>query len=266
MQQRRSVFFSVTFLLAAFAAVCASKMSAQTPAPPADSVPKTTSVPNAPEVSTPPPTSEEDALAREEARKALLGSVNGRPYDQPSNKDQFFDYLRDSYGLPAFARSTIRALYSEGRGKPTGWGTDWAGFGQRYGSAVAITAINGNVKYGLETLFHEDTKYIPCHGCSVKKKIVNTILAEFTARHDVNGHRHFSMTPVISDFAGPIIANATWYPNRDPFAGVVATRTVFATRVGGHLFTEFVLERRHKDKPLGDDEIMKPGPTAPTNP
>jgi hypothetical protein len=191
---------------------------------------------------------------KEAARIAVLGNINGRPYDQPSHKDQFFDYLRDSYGLPALARVSVRTLYEEARGKPSGWGQDFPGFAQRFGSNVAITAINGNVRYAMETIFSEDMTYIPCHGCSIKRKIGNALLAEITARHDTDGHRFFTLTPVISDFSGPIIANTFWYPNHDPIGGVVASRTVFATRIGAHLFTEFVLERRHKDPKLEDHE------------
>ncbi len=189
---------------------------------------------------------------KEAARIAALGKINGRPYDQPSHKDQFFDYLRDSYGLPALARSTIRTLYSEGRGTPSGWGQDFPGFAQRFGSNLAITAIDGNVRFAMETIFSEDMRYLPCHGCSVKKKIANALLAEVTARHDVDGHRFFTLTPAIADFSGPIIANTFWYPNHDPFGGVVGTRTVAAIRVGQHLFTEFVWERRHHDPKLDD--------------
>jgi len=183
---------------------------------------------------------------------AALGAINGRPYDQPTHKSQFIEYLRDSYGLPAFARATARSLYEEGRGKPSGWSQDFPGFAQRMGSNAAINAIGGNVRYGMETLFHEDMRYIPCHGCSAKRKIMNALLSEVTARHAVNGHRFFTLTPAIADFSGPIVANYTWYPNHDPFGGVVATRTVAATRVGSHLFAEFVLERRHHDPRLED--------------
>ncbi len=174
--------------------------------------------------------------------------INGRPYTPPTQRQLFLNYLNDSYGTTAFANSTVRATYSEIRGKPKGWGTDFPGYMQRYGSAVAITAINGNVRYGMEEIFHEDLRYIPCHGCSAKHKVENALLAEFTARHDRDGHRFFTLTPVVADFSGPIIAHSVWYPGGfDPFAGVVATRTVFATRVGLHLFREFILERRHHD-------------------
>jgi hypothetical protein len=177
--------------------------------------------------------------------------VNGRPYTPPTQHDLFIDYLRDSYGWSAFARSTVRTAYNEALDQPKGWGTNPAGFAQRFGSNVGITAINGNVRYGMEEVFHEDLRYIPCHGCNVKHKIENALLAEITARHDSDGHRFFTLTPTIADFSGPIIARQLWYPvstTNSLVSGIVATRTVFATRIGAHLFREFILERRHKDK------------------
>jgi hypothetical protein len=198
---------------------------------------------------------------KEAARVAALGNINGRPYDQPSAKDQFLDYLRDSYGPPAFVRSTARALYNQALDGPSGWGQDFPGFMQRFGSNVAITAIDGNVRYGMEAVFHEDLRYIPCHGCSVKRKLENALLSEVTARHDDDGHRFFTLTPAIADFSGPIIAHSLWYPDFNPFGGVVATRTVAATRVGQHLFTEFIWERRHKDRKIEDTEPLRTPPT-----
>lgn len=192
-----------------------------------------------------------------------LFSINGREYQQPTHKSQFYDYVRDSYGLPALARTTVRTLYAEARGKPEGWGQDFPGFAQRFGSNAAITAINGNVRYAAETIFREDMRYIPCHGCSVRRKIVNSLLAEVTARHDSDGHRFFTLTPAIADFSGPIVANAFWYPNRDPLQGVIGTRTVAATRVGQHLFQEFVWERRHRDRKIEDTEPLRHGTRDP---
>ncbi len=203
---------------------------------------------------------------KEAARIAALGSVNGRTYDQPSHRDQFYDYLRDSYGLSGAARAVARSLYEEAQDKPSGWGQDFPGFMQRIGSNVAINGIDGTVRFGLETLFREDMRYIPCHGCSAKRKIMNVLLAEVTARHDRDGHRFFTLTPAIADFSGPIIANYSWYPSHDPFGGVVATRTVAATRVGQHLFVEFVWERRHRDRRIEDDEPLRtPGAPPPAS-
>jgi hypothetical protein len=262
---------SRTWLLAACCGVLLGRAHGQTPdSLPAEPTPQNQPA-SAPQVTgtsqTAPqlqPRSPQTPAEKEAARIAALPAVNGRLYDQPSHKDQFFDYLRDSYGWPAFARTTARTLYSEARGKPEGWGQDFPGFMQRFGSNVAVTAINGNVRFGMETLFSEDMRYIPCHGCSKKRKIMNTLLAEVTARHDVDGHRFFTLTPVLSDFSGPIIANAFWYPNHNPIDGVIGTRTVFATRIGQRLFTEFVWERRHHDRKIEDTEsLRKPGPQQP---
>jgi hypothetical protein len=193
----------------------------------------------------PPMTAAQEAEA---LRISKLALINGKPYDQPSTKDTLIDYAKDTYLLPALARDAARALYGEAVDAPVGWGQDFPGFLQRFGSAYAITAINGNVRLAMELTFHEDLRYLACHGCSVKRKIANAFLSEVTARHDVDGHRFFTLTPVIADFSGPIIAHSYWYPKGfNPFGGVVATRLVVASRVGQHLFQEFVLERRHRD-------------------
>jgi hypothetical protein len=258
-------------LLVGVATACVRGWGQAPPATPDPASPQVTPqavtppVPDAPQASTSKPLNSRPALpadkqaiedqkrAAEQLRISKLAIINGRPYDQPSTKDTVLYYLNDSYLLPALAGTTVRALYSQARGKPEGWGTDFPGFMQRFGSAYAITAIDGNVRLGMELLFHEDLRYIPCHGCSAKKKIKNALLSEVTARHDVDGHRFFTLTPEIADFSGPIIAHSLWYPNGfDPFGGVVQTRTVVAVRVGMHLFTEFVLERRHKDKKIED--------------
>lgn len=178
--------------------------------------------------------------------------INGRPYVRPTRKDQFRDYLRDSYGLPALARTVASAAYAQAVDDPACWDQNWRGFGQRLGPSAANTAIGGNVRYGIELIFREDMRYIPCHGCSVKRKIANALLAEVTARHNSEGHRFFTLTPVISDMSGRIIVNTFWIPDRDPIDGVIRSRLTFATRIGGHLFSEFVLERRHRDPKFQD--------------
>jgi hypothetical protein len=170
---------------------------------------------------------------KEAARIAALGKVNGVIYDQPSVKDQFLDYLRDSYGEPAFVRSTVRALYNQAQDGPSGWGQDFPGFMQRFGSNAAITAINGNVRFGMELAFHEDLRYIPCHGCSKKRKLENALLSEVTARHDVDGHRFFTLTPAIADFLRPHHRPLPVVPRIQPFR-----------RRGGHPH-----RRRHPRRP-----------------
>ncbi len=236
---------SATFPL--FLALCPFSVGvfAQEPAPP----PAPASITSAKPLTIRP--EQTPARAAEALRISKLAIVNGRPYQQPTHHDVLVDYLKDSYGLPALARTTVRALYSEARDKPSEWGTDFPGFMQRFGANAGSTIITGNVRYLMEVTFHEDLRYIPCHGCHVKAKIENALLAEITARHDADGHRFFTLTPTIADFSGPIIAHSLWYPGGpNPAAGAVSARLTFATRIGSHLFNEFVLERRHTDPEL----------------
>ena len=187
---------------------------------------------------------------REAERIKHLAVVNYRPYDQPSHKDQFFDYLNDSYGLPAMGRSVARAGISQYTAKPnSAWGTDFSGYMDRFASAYGANGISGNVRYGMETVFGEDLRYIPCHGCNWRHKVENALLAEVTARHDTNGHRFFTFTPEIATVSGPILANVLWTPGGSASAGLRSSRYYLAVSVGAHLFTEFVVERRHHDPP-----------------
>jgi hypothetical protein len=174
-------------------------------------------------------------------------TINGQPYLHPTAKQQFDDYVKNTYGLPALAFTSARASFAQLRGKPEGWGQDWAGFSQRFASAGAVTAIDGNVRYGMEMFFKEDMRYIPCHGCSAKKKIENALLAEVTARHDSDGHRFFTLTPTISDMSGPMVANSLWIPGHTTMDGFTGSRLIFAYRIAGHLFSEFALDRHHQE-------------------
>lgn len=235
---------AVLLMLAVCACITPTRNQAQTP-------PQN---PASPIAVPPAPTANETSLGSGAPGKPKDAPViiNGRPYVRPTAHEQFVDYLRDSYGLPALARTTARALYAQGVDKPDQWGQDWPGFGQRFGSASAVTAIDGNVRYGMEMVFKEDMRYIPCHGCSKKRKLENALLAEITARHDSDGHRFFTLTPTVTDMSGPLIANSIWVPGHTTIDGFVGSRFIFATRIGGHLFTEFILERRHHDPKLPD--------------
>jgi hypothetical protein len=73
-----------------------------------------------------------------------------------------------------------------------------------------------------------------------------------TARHDRDGHRFFTITPTLADMSGPMIANSVWIPGHTTIDGFIGSRMTVAYRIGGHVFTEFVLERRHHDPKLPD--------------
>ena len=72
------------------------------------------------------PQLKERDVSSQPAKQVVM--INGRPYQRPTQKQLFVDYLRDSYGLPAFARSGVRTLYNFGLDQPHQWGQDFLGF------------------------------------------------------------------------------------------------------------------------------------------
>ena len=242
-----TLFASLFLLLASSGVASGQEMPVPPDAPQPQRPPaRTTAIEGGTQTGKPPLSARPQMTPAQQAQAARisrLAIVNGKPYDQPSTRDTLVNYANDTYLLPALAGTTVRALYAQIRYKPEEWN-----FWQREGSSYGVTIIDGNVRLAMELTFHEDLRYLPCHGCTAKAKIENALLSEVTARHDTDGHRFFTLTPVIADFSGPIIAHSYWYPGGfDPFGGVVATRTVFAVRIGQHLFREFVIERRHHD-------------------
>jgi hypothetical protein len=138
--------------------------------------------------------------------------VNGRPYHFPTPHEQAHAYLHELIGPFAFVRAGIRAGIEQARDTPSGWGQDFPGFLQRYGSAYGEAALRDTIVYGMSQALHEDDRYLVCHRCSFGDKVENAALAEFTARRGVDGHRVFSPTPIAASIGAPMIAYAAWYP------------------------------------------------------
>jgi hypothetical protein len=240
---------------------CPAAMEVVAQAPAAQSPPSSASstLPDAPQTRLPAkPLQQRPELSPEDAAEALriskLARINGEPYDQPSTHDTLVDYAKDTYGVPGLVGTGLRAMYAEIRQKPESWN-----FGDRLGSAEGITLINGNVRLGMELIFREDLRYLPCNGCSFRKKLENVLLAEVTARHDEDGHRFFTLTPTVADFSGPIIAHSIWYPGAaDPLQGVVSARTVFAARIAQRLAIEIFRDPMKKTKKSDNQASPKP--------
>lgn len=169
------------------------------------------------------------------------GTVSSQAGEQPSHRERFHDYLRDSYGQRAVARSSGHPFNS---GASNGWGQDTSGFSQGIGPGTAITAAGGNTGDGTESALG----YIPCHGCSVKRKFANALLGDATPYNNIEGHHSFSPG---TGFPGSNAAG-TFGPSHNSVGGIVGTRSLAAARVGQHLITEFVWERRHRDPRHGD--------------
>jgi hypothetical protein len=170
--------------------------------------------------------------------------VNGRPYQKPSVHDNLRAYRQEVIGTRAFFSAGIRGAIEQARPVPIGWGQDFPGYIQRYGSAYGESAIDSSVRFGLAGLLHEDVRYLSCHKCSLSDKFANAFLAEFTARHGEDGHRSFSVTPIVAGFSGPLVAYSAWYPpGYGPEDAAKHSVLGFGTRIVFHLVREVFFDR-----------------------
>jgi hypothetical protein len=203
--------------------------------------------PSASESSSAQPT---PAAALPEAPSALVPDpvfINGRIYHKPTRREDFKAFEQELYGPRPFISAAIRSGIDQLRTKPVGWGDDFPGYLQRYGSAYGEFGIDSSVRYGLAALFHEDVRYLICHKCSASHKIENAVLAQFTARHGEDGHRIISLTPVVAGFSGPLIAYSAWYPpGYDTGDAARHAMFGFGFRIVGHLVSEFFFDKDTK--------------------
>jgi len=143
---------------------------------------------------------------------ATLPIVNGRPYRKPTPHQVLHAYENDLIGVRPVLHAAVRAGIEQIRPNPVGWGQDFPGYLQRFGSAYGEAAIDNSVRFGLGSLLHEDVRYLICHHCHAGAKFANAALYEVTARHGVDGHRVFSPTPIAASLSGPLVAYNAWYP------------------------------------------------------
>jgi hypothetical protein len=190
------------------------------------------------------------AVALPEAPSALIPDpvfVNGRLYHKPTRREDFKAYEHELIGPRPFISAAIRAGFEQIRPVPTGWGQDFPGYIQRYGSAYGEFGIDSSVRYGLAAALHEDVRYLICHQCTAGQKIENAFLAEMTARHGEDGHRTFSLTPVVAGFSGPLVAYAAWYPpGYDSGDAAKHAFFGFGFRIVGHIVREFLFDKNTK--------------------
>ncbi len=173
--------------------------------------------------------------------------VNGRLYHKPTRREDLRAYEHELIGPRVFISAAVRSGIEQIRPVPVGWGQDFPGYIQRYGSAYGEFGIDSSVRYALAGVLHEDVRYLICHKCSGGAKVKNAFLAEMTARHGEDGHRAFSLTPIAAGFSGPLIAYSAWYPPGYG-AGDAAKHAMFGFgfRIVGHMVREFFFDKDTK--------------------
>jgi len=135
-------------------------------------------------------------------------------YKRTTEKTKLRTYLFDAFGPYPIAGAASIAGVNQSENTPPEWGQGARGYGQRFGSNLAIAAVTTTTRYGLAEAFREDTVYYRCECQGLFPRLRHAMISTVTARHGEDGRRRLSFPALVAPYAGTMTAVYGWYPDR----------------------------------------------------
>jgi hypothetical protein len=191
-------------------------------------------------------TEQEKEIERKEQSQRVLGvlpqfGVTSRQNAPPlMPRDKFRLFAKSAFDPAQFGIIGLQAGLSQATDEFPAYGQGAAGYGKRYGAALADEVSAGfwsNFFYPV--LLKQDPRYFRLGEGSFTHRVFYGIKQEFIAHTDKGG-RMFSFSNVLGAFTAAGIANA-YYPSSDRGLGLTVSRSSIALAYGmaGGLFDEF---------------------------
>src|SRR4051794_995545 len=87
-------------------------------------------------------------------------------YTPMTRSERWQQYVHGNFTGPGvWVRALKTAAFGEMSHHPKEWGTDGAGFSQRFGSTLARNTAQGSITDGFAALLGHDTRYTVCKTC-----------------------------------------------------------------------------------------------------
>jgi len=202
------------------------------------------SQPNAPEQSR-RKTAEE--ILAEEKKQTMLGIVpitgmTNYQYAPALTSGQKFSLMIRNYATPfPYLAAGFQAGISQAANNFEGYGQGAAGYGKRFGSALADGFDSGFFSnFFYPVLFKQDPRYFRFgSGYSKKRRMWSVVEQEFVTKKDSDRSPVFSYSNVLGALTAGSISNA-YYPQEERGFGLTMSRT--AVSFGWGMVGDFVLE------------------------
>jgi hypothetical protein len=153
-------------------------------------------------------------------------------YVRPSTATKTANYVSNVIGPYPIAITAITAGIDQYDNAPPEWTLDFPGYGKRFGSDFAISAVGTTTRYGLAAVFKEDTLYYRCECSGPFPRLRHAAISTLMGRRGLDGHRIFSLSALAAPYAGSAAAVYGWYPSR------YGAKDVF--RMGNYTLLEFM--------------------------
>jgi hypothetical protein len=134
-------------------------------------------------------------------------------YKRPTEREKLRLFEFDAFGPYAFARALLAGGYQQATNAPPDWGGGAKPFAERVASNFGIEIVTTTTRYGMAEILHEDAAYYPCGCRGFFHRFRHAVVSTVTARHGQDGHTTFSISGLVSPYAGTMTALA-WYPQR----------------------------------------------------
>jgi len=231
----------LAILPAALAAVmlAASAPAQQPPSPPTQPSPEGTATAAPPAAATAP-----EASAQRPPR--ILGII---PAFEQTNRQhgpaltaggKFRIFARQTFDPFQWISAGAQAGLSQGENHLAGYGQGAAGYGKRYGAAMAdLTDHEFTSNFLLPVMLKEDPRYFRLGRGTIPHRIVYSLEQEFWCKTDA-GTRQFNFSKVLGAVASKALSNS-YYPPADRGAGLTLSRSglSIASGMAAALGTEF---------------------------
>jgi hypothetical protein len=134
-------------------------------------------------------------------------------YRRPTEREKLRLFEFDAFGPYAVAKAVLGGGYQQAKNAPPEWGGGAKPFAERVASNFGIELVTTTTRYGMAEILHEDAAYYPCGCRGFFHRFRHAVVSTVTARHGQDGHTTFSISGLVSPYAGTMTALA-WYPAR----------------------------------------------------
>lgn len=206
---------------------------------------------------------EELEIERREQSQRILGIVpnfgtTSRHNAPPLTTAQKFHLFAKGTVDPFnWAAVGIQAGVSQAENEFPGYGQGAAGFGKRYGAAMADSTSSGFfANFFYPVLLKQDPRYFRLGEGSIKRRILYSLAQEFTCRTD-KGTRQVNLSNIFGAFTAGGVSNL-YYPPSDRGFSLTMSRSAISLLYGstGGLVSEFwpdidrkFIHKKHADPP-----------------
>ena len=169
--------------------------------------------------------------------------MSGKTQDefQPLTQSQRTDaYMRGLFSPFLLVNAGFSAGVTQAQDVPHSWGQGAEGYGRRIGNYFAKQTLARTLRWGGESVLHEDNRYFQSGKKGVWARTKYALASGVLARHD-DGKQYFSYSRLGST-AGTAFISRTWQPSTDnsPADGARSFGISMGTNAGSNIIREFL--------------------------